>query len=210
MMGYDLVTRSDPQLISLTCCFGCVDKEFKTFSAVENHLSRHHPERSDFPLLKIPYDADVSGSTAIGHHVLREMHFLIFEKLKMVSFAGRAVPAFKRVNLRIACPPGAFYHILMSAELQARWTASGNLIVDNATGETLKKLTSRPCLDRQFISYKASIDPSKEIKMRLVAKLANDNDGIGRNEIYWLKVGLIVHSQRQRQPCAANMLRVML
>ena len=209
-MNSEMVARSDPQLFSLNCCFGCNDTNFKNLSAVARHLSHHHPERSDFPVLTEPYISDLTASTTIGHHVVKELDFLIFMKLKMVSFAGRAVPAFKRVNLKIACPPGAFYSIMLAADLRARWTPSGNLIVQNAKGDTLKSLLGTSCLEREFTSYRAKIDANSFINMRLVANLAKDRDNHARKETYWLKIGVVVRSERRRLPPFAEMTRVML
>ena len=209
-MMNEVIARSDPQIHALTCCFGCNDKTFKNLSAVSRHLSSCHADRFDFPVLKLPYDDDVTGSTAIGQHVLKEIDFLIFMKLKLISFSGRAVPAFKRIHLKIACPPGAFYFILQSASVKARWTAAGNLIVDHATGETIKNLLGTISLEREFISYKAIIDPLAEIKMRLVASMAKDRHGNGRKELYFLKICLIARSQRRRAPMNASFSRVML
>ena len=85
-MMNEVIARSDPQIHALTCCFGCNDKTFKILSAVSRHLSSCHADRFDFPVLKLPYDDDVTGSTAIGQHVLKEIDFLILMKFKLISF----------------------------------------------------------------------------------------------------------------------------
>ena len=72
-----IVIRSDPQIHTLSCLLGC-DVALKNISAVARHLKCHHSTRSDFPVIKNPFDADLQGSKKIAKHVLNEMDSEIF------------------------------------------------------------------------------------------------------------------------------------
>ena len=119
-----------------------------------------------------------------------------FWKLENDFFCWASGTSFQKSQSTNCLPSWSVLPYSLSADLKARWTASGNLIFDNGTGYILKNLIGRRSLEINLTSYRASSDPTKEIKMRLVSKLAKDDDGQGRNEIYWLKIGLILQSHR--------------
>ena len=195
-MDSRVVIRSDPQLQTLTCMFGCNDVIHRNVSAVARHLFRHHPERADFPLLKMPYDADRDGSIKVAQHVLNEIDCQIFLKLKLGSAVK--IPAFKKINIKVMCPPGAFYSIIQSFDLQARWTPAGNVLIQNVTGNTIARMVGASGLQREFPSFKAVVDLNQTVKLRLMATLVKDHTSVIRREIFWLKFGFVARTVRRR------------
>jgi hypothetical protein len=193
------VSRCDPQLHTLSCMF--CDSGLKSLAAVARHLHREHPERSDFPVLFFGRVADPVGSAAMANLVLQEIDILLFNRLKMKSVQGRLVSAFKRVSISVVCPPGAFDSIVQSFDLRPRWTPSGMLIIDGATGQTIKRMIGPNCLERSFPTYKAVVADTDPVKMKWKAKVAKDHQNISRRETYYLVLSLICKSQViQRAP----------
>jgi hypothetical protein len=193
------VSRCDPQLHTLSCMF--CDSVQKSPAAVARHLHREHPERSDFPVLFFGRVSDPAGSAAMAKLVLQEIDILLFNRLKMKSVQGRLVSAFKRISINVICPPGAFDSIVQSFELKPRWTPSGMLIVDGATGAIIKRMIGQNCLERSFPTYKAVVTDTDPIKMKWKAKVAKDHQNISLRETYYLVLSLICKSQiTQRAP----------
>jgi hypothetical protein len=193
----DEVARFDPQLHTLSCMF--CDQQLRSLAAVARHLNREHQQRSDFPVLFYGRIEDPVGSAAMAKLVLQEIDVLLFNSLKMKCVQGRMVSAFKRISIKVLCPPGAFDSIVQSFNLNPRWTPSGMLIIDGATGETIKRLIGPHCLERSFPTYKAAVGPDDLVKMKWVAKLVKDHLGICRRESYYLKLSLICQSQTTRR-----------
>ena len=122
--------QQDPQLLTLACMF-CEAVQNSTV-ALARHLNREHSDRSDFPVLFFGRVDDPVGSSIIAKHVLEEIDLLLFTRLKMKSVQGRMVSAFKRIFIKVVCPPGAFDSIVQSFSLKPRWTPSGMLIMIGA------------------------------------------------------------------------------
>ena len=74
---------------------------------------------------------------------------------------SQKIPAFKKINIKLFCPPGAFYSIFEYFGLKARWTAAGNLLVENVNGETIAKMVGANSLERTFATFRAVVDLTK-------------------------------------------------
>ena len=97
------------------------------------HIHQQHQDRFDFPVLFYGRAEDPVGAAAMAKLALQEIDILLFKGLKMKSASGRMVTAFKRIAIKVLCPPGAFDAIVQSFGLRPRWRPSGNLVVDGAT-----------------------------------------------------------------------------
>lgn len=109
-------------------------------SRLAQHDAVSYPGRRDFPVLENGFRADVSGSISVAKKVLKQIDIDFFCKMKMVCFAGISVPAAKKINIKMLRPPGAFFSIITSFNLNILWTAAGTLIVDDATGQSLQAM----------------------------------------------------------------------
>jgi hypothetical protein len=199
------VARSDPQLHTLTCMF--CEAVTKSPAALARHLHREHPHRFDFPVLFFGRTEDPAGSAAMATLVLKEIDVLLFQRLRMQSGQGRMVPAFKRIAIKVNCPPGAFDCIVQSFSLRPSWRPSGSLIVDGVTGATIMGMLGTSCLERQFPTYKAVIEQADSVKMKLVADVLKDHLGILRRETYYLKLCLVCRSRLMSR--APRVIRIM-
>lgn len=187
------LVRRDPQLHTLQCLF-CQHMS-KSRAALAKHLHRMHPNRCDFPVFIQGRSENCLESQSIAGFVLQEIDILLFKQLKMKSFQGRMVAAFKKINLAVICPPGAMEVIIQSFHINPRWTPSGTLIFDGATGQTIQRMIGENCLQRQFTSYKSRIDESEPVKMKWMAQVEKDHTGIIRRETYFFKLSVICKSQ---------------
>jgi hypothetical protein len=189
----DEATPQDPQLLTLSCMF-CEAVQTSTV-ALARHLNREHPDRSDFPILFFGRVDDPVGSSIIARRVLEEIDLMLFARLKMKSVQGRMVSAFKRILIKVVCPPGAFDSIVQSFSLKPRWTPSGMLIIDGATGATISSMIGANSLQRDFGTFKAVIDPNDTIRFTWMAQPIKDHQGVRRRGAYYLKLRLACRSQ---------------
>jgi hypothetical protein len=187
------VVRRDPQLNTLSCMF--CETVLRSTAAVARHLHRLHPDRSDFPVLFFGRAADPVGSAATAKLILQEIDLLLFTGLKMKSLPGRMVTAFKRISIKVLCPPGAFDSIVQSFDLKPRWTATGTLVIDDATGVTIKSMIGPDCMERPFPTYTAVVEERDPVKMKWIAMISKDHQGICRRESYYLRIRLICRSR---------------
>ena len=189
----EIAVRSDPQLQTLTCLF-CQHLS-NSGAALARHLHREHSNRCDFPVLVKGRTESPVEATFIAQYVLQEIDLQLFKRLKMKNVQGRMVEAFKRINITVTCPPGACELIIQSFNLKPRWTPAGNLIFDGVTGQTIQRMLGPNCLQRNFKSYKSVIDDAEPVKMKWMAQLAKDHQGIVRRETYSIKLSVISKSQ---------------
>jgi hypothetical protein len=187
------VSPIDPQLATLSCMF--CGTQLRNACAVARHIQRQHPNRSDFPVLFFGRVEDPVGSAAMAKLVLKQVDMLLYNGLKIRSIPGRMITAFKRINIKVLCPPGAFDSIVQSFDLKPRWTSSGSLIIDHATGRTIRSMLGPNCLERPFPNYKAVVDEADPVKMKWGAIIMKDHLGIGRREASYLKINLICKSR---------------
>ena len=178
------VIRSDPQLHTLTCLVCCVVQ--KSQASLANHIRRSHPDLQDFPVLLKGRSQTSAGSAEMYKIVLKEIDFFLYSQMKFLSVQGRIISASKRIRVSAVCPPVAFDSLIQLFALKARWAASGTLIVDGATGETLQTMLGWSSLRRNFCSYSAVIDLTEPVKMKWAAKLIKTDQGVCCREIYFL------------------------
>jgi hypothetical protein len=158
------------------------DTVLKSTAAVARHLHRQHPDRSDFPVLFLGRAADPTGSAAMAKLVLQEIDLQLYHGMKPKSLPARMVRAFKRLSIKVLCPPGAFDSIVLSFNLKPRWTASGMLVIDDITGCTVKSMIGPDCLERAFPTYTAVVEENDPVKMKWKATVNKDPQGICRRD----------------------------
>ena len=127
--------------------------------------------------------------------VLQEINLLLYNGLKMKSLTGRMVTAYKRLSIKVLCPAGAFDSIVQSFNLKPRWTATGILVIDDATGGTVKSMIGPNCWKRAFPTYTSVIEETDPVKMKWMVTISRDHQGICRRESHYIQIRLICRSQ---------------
>ena len=112
LFSSDVAISVDPQLNSLNCLF--CNSVLKSASSIAMHFRRIHGERLDFPVLLRGRFEDAVGSATVAKLVLKEIDFLLFNRMKMRSVQRRMITGFKKISLFVICPQGAFDSMVQS------------------------------------------------------------------------------------------------